>query len=170
MSGLKEQRKTIITAFFLFLVDAFYLNQGALSVLVVVTVIFVSIPKSLWIRIRRKDKALFKKRVKESGIYLIMAMAVFSSNYVNNRIAHHRAEKLIVACDQFFEKNQRYPLNLEELVPEFIPEIPTAKYALMGEGFHYSNRDGRAFLAYVKFPPFGRKYFSFDTRTWEITD
>jgi len=55
---------------------------------------------------------------------------VFVSTTLNNQLALHRAEKLIQACNSYKAEYKQYPDELEELVPEFISRVPSAKFAL----------------------------------------
>jgi hypothetical protein len=68
------------------------------------------------------------------------------------------------------KKLNKYPVTLKELVPEYISEIPSAKYTLSMNEFIYRISDGSAILLYVKYPPFGRPYFDFKKDTWRYMD
>ncbi len=51
------------------------------------------------------------------------------------KISDANAERIIKACDEFRAVNGRYPLELNELVPKYLPSIPPAKYSMMGKFF-----------------------------------
>lgn len=89
---------------------------------------------------------------------------------MNNRVAQARAETLIAAVKTFHVKNQRYPGSLEELVPDFIDQVPLAKYTLGSNKFQYTTSDSSTSLFYVQFPPFGRRTYSFTGNAWGYLD
>lgn len=87
-------------------------------------------------------------------------------------MADHRAVMLGNACLAFHAKYHRYPITLNELVPEFIPAVPLAKYTFLGEPFFYSSgNDGRGpKLYYEAMPPFGRRFYHMETDSWGFLD
>lgn len=54
------------------------------------------------------------------------------------KIAETNADRIIKACEQFHVANGRYPKTLDELVPQYLPSVPRAKYCLLGV-FWYVN-------------------------------
>lgn len=85
-------------------------------------------------------------------------------------MARESAGSLIVAVEQFHAKHGRYPERLEEMVPEFVAEIPRAKYVVIADRFRYSRSDSRHSLMYVEMPPFGRRIYTFEDRKWTTLD
>jgi hypothetical protein len=59
---------------------------------------------------------------------------------------------------------------LEELVPEFIPNVPLAKYNFGFNQFVYSRNEDDATLYYFAVPPFGRPVYDFASREWKYLD
>lgn len=160
-------RKTIITAFLLFIADAFVLNQFTIAVFTIilgVPVLFVKLFKA------RKDSERLKLLMSNAGIYAVMVALIIGANAVNNMVAEGRAKDIIAACEQFKAKSGRYPEKLSELVPDFLPAIPAAKYSLTGSAFRYFARENSHALMYEAVPPFGRKYYVFERKTWEFVD
>jgi hypothetical protein len=81
--------------------------------------------------------------------------------------------ELSKACLAYHAKYNHYRQRLEELVPEFIPSVPVAKYTLGGGGsFFYSSRpgDGEPMLYYQTLPPFGRRFYHLETGGWRFLD
>jgi hypothetical protein len=168
---MKPLRNTIALAAGLFAVDAFVLNQGAVALLVILVVLLVLLPRALWAL--RKDRGLYLQRLTKAGIYLLACVAVFVANAVQNRMADRRAIELGNACLAYHAKYQRYPNRLDELVPEFLPSVPLAKYSLGGSAvFFYASRpDGREpMLFYEAIPPFGRRFYHMETGRWGFLD
>lgn len=131
--------------------------------------LFIFLPWSLWAL--RRDKRLFVERMTRTGIYLMACIAVFVANNLQNRMADRRAIALGNACLAYRAKYHHYPQRLQELVPEFIPSVPVAKYALSGF-FSYSSRPtgGEPMLCYEELPPFGRRFYHMETGDWEYLD
>ncbi len=162
--------KTAWVAVALFILDAFVLNQGFVAVCLILVTLFVFLPRALWVR--RGDRHLYERRLAKAGIYLMAAVAVFGSNALQNRMADRRAIKIGNACLAFRVKYQRYPHRLDELVPEFLPSVPVAKYTLGGDHFFYfSAPSGREpMLFYEALPPFGRRFYHMETGGWGYLD
>lgn len=166
--GVNSQlRKTIITAFLLFVADAFVLNQFTIAIFTIILgfpVLLVKLFKA------RKDRERMKLLASKAGIYTLMIGLIIGANSLNNMIAEKRAKDIIAACEQFKTKSGRYPEKLSELVPEYLPTIPAAKYSLMGSSFRYFARQESHALMYEAVPPYGRKYYVFENKTWGSVD
>ena len=117
-----------------------------------------------------KNKPLFRKRLIACGIYLLMSLLIFTSISLNNKIARSRAEMLIETCEKYKKKNNEYPENLSDLVPDFISEIPVAKYTLNSNRFFYISSKDSHLLFYMAMPPFGRPTYSFEKQKWTYID
>jgi hypothetical protein len=160
-------RRTVIIAIILFGLDAFWLNQGMVALITVMIALPIMIIKAL---IHWKNKPLLKKRLTACGIYLLMSILILTSNAINNKIARSRAEVLIAACEKYKGKNNEYPENLSDLVPDFINEVPVAKYALMSNRFFYITSKDSHLLFYMAMPPFGRPTYNFERQKWTYID
>jgi hypothetical protein len=162
--------KTTCIAAGLFILDAFILNQGVVALCLILVTMFVFLPGALWVR--RGDRRLYEQRLAKAGIYLLTALAVFGCDALQNRIADRRAIKIGNACLAFHGKYQRYPRHLDELVPDFLPSVPLAKYTLGGNNFFYfSPPSGREpMLFYEAFPPFGRRFYHMESGGWGYLD
>lgn len=78
---------------------------------------------------------------------------------------------MIEACQAYQTRHGKLPDHLEELVPEFLPTVPRAKYTLQWEEFTYSKSSNTAHtLMYVALPPFGRQLYHFEQGTWSQLD
>ena len=89
---------------------------------------------------------------------------------INNRIAKRRAEKVVAAIQAYRTKNNQLPDSLNQLVPDYIPKIPLAKFTFTFNSFVYSNIDSKASLGYTAIPPFGRPTFVFNRNEWIYLD
>jgi len=162
-----QLRKTIITASLLFVADAFVLNQFTIAIFTIilgVPVLLVKLFKA------RKDRERSKLLVSKAGIYALMIVFIIGANVLNNVIAEGRAKDIIAACEQFKTKSGRYPEKLSELVPEYLHAVPAAKYSLMGASFRYFARQESHALMYEAVPPYWRKYYVLEKKSWESVD
>ena len=171
LGSFSALRSTIIIATCFYFCDAFVLNQGFLAFVLFVVVLFYFAPASMWAV--RTDRRLASLRFYKAAIYVLAAIAILSTNVLQNRMADAKAVKLGDACLAYRAKYHHYPERLEELVPEFISSVPAAKYGLLGNmHFFYSggydNREPMLF--YVALPPFGRRFYHMEIRSWGYLD
>ena len=78
--------------------------------------------------------------------------------------------RIVEAVESYRSPHGAYPRQLEELVPRFMAEVPSAKPVLMADKFRYWQHEGKPQLMYVEVPPFGRRVYSFEERTWQVID
>ncbi|MEI8173571.1 MAG: hypothetical protein WCH07_08835 [Deltaproteobacteria bacterium] len=159
--------KSIVVAVSLFIIDAFVLNQGILSLVI----LFIAIPFMVVRAIKkREDSVLLKKRLIIMGIYVTMVVLVFASNHLNNVIAKNRADVIIKACEQYKLMKGVYPPKLSVLVPVFLKKIPTAKYTFSSDQFRYFVSANHHQLMFTAIPPFGRSYYVLEEKRWGSID
>jgi len=159
--------RALVLGALLVAVDAFFLNQGALALVVGLWLLFVSLPRTF---LARKFQAVRRERLTNLAVYFVAVILVFVLNAWNNSMARSRAEVLISAVKSFHARNQRYPNSLEELVPQFIDRVPLAKYTFTFNNFWYRTSAESTVLFYVEVPPFGRPTYSFTRNEWGYLD
>jgi hypothetical protein len=160
---------TIVFAACVYVFDALVVGQGVIGVVVFSIALVAGGIKTL-IAAHRKDQAQVRLRAARIGVYFVMALAIFATIYINNRIAAHRAEAVIAACRRYQAKYHLLPGQLRELVPEFLPNVPKAKYTLDFGDFVYSSTQESHRLSYTVFPPFLRTSYSFEANRWTTRD
>ncbi|MFQ5779758.1 MAG: hypothetical protein ACE5HN_03095 [Nitrospiria bacterium] len=156
---------SFVTAIILYLVDAIILNQGGIAVITALFVIFILLPKILFAALK-KDSALLAESTVKAAIYTVMVVAIITSVILDNKRARHRAEGLVDAARQYEATHGRLPDKLQDLVPEFIPEIPSAKSGFMYSYFRYISSKGHHELIWVDFPPHDDAFYLFETDRW----
>ncbi len=166
---LRRLRRTLVIASVLLFADAFVLNQGIIALATALGALVGGIPRALFIWWRGKPRTA-RLRAARTGIYVAVAVLVLSVNFANNQLARRRADTLIAACHQYEARHGRLPDRLDELVPDFIPSVPLAKYTLGFNTFMYMARPGHHSLMWVALPPFGRPYYAFEDNRWSILD
>ena len=159
-------KKAFIWSGFLIVLDAFFLNQGIISALFGVWFLLVSLPRAAFTKIPEQRNLHLKRAV----IFLGAVMLIFGLNWANNQIARQRADTLIAAIQSFNLQNNRYPDNLDELVPKFINHVPEAKYTFLFQKFTYVSSPNSHRLFYISIPPFGRPTYIFESGSWGHLD
>jgi hypothetical protein len=159
----------IFVAIFLYLLDTFYFNQGIFSLLLGFLVISVFLILTV-IALVRKNKYLVMTRIAVIVIYILMIIAVSGSTRFFNNLALTRAEKLIKACNDYRVKYEKFPDKLEDLAPEFIPSIPSAKPVFFEPKFNYISEKDNHVIWYVVLPPFYRAFYCLEKGTWSYLD
>jgi hypothetical protein len=142
----------------IYALDAFVLNQGALAVLAALWTLLMLLP-ALFNRFRRRHAAL------RFFLFTAVACLTLATNSANNKLARARAETLIAKCNEFHQRNGRYPWTLDE-----VAEVPLAKLTLFANRFEYGDVDGVHTLQYVALPPFGRAFYRFEDQNWDYLD
>ncbi|MBW2207612.1 MAG: hypothetical protein JRG79_11930 [Deltaproteobacteria bacterium] len=166
---MRTYKKSILLSIFIYFVDALFYGQGGIALITAVIIVFFLFPKIL-IALFRKEKKRAREGMIRAGIYAFMVVMVFLTNFCNSSLAARRAENLIQAASLYKSKNNQYPKNLEALVPDFIPEIPAAKFTLSYNRFLYHYREGNPVLFYYVVPPFGRRVYNFQNSQWGTMD
>jgi len=164
-------RASAIIAAVLCVFDAFVLSLPFFALVLFAVVFFYFLPATLWAL--RSDRRVARLRATKAGIYLLAAVATFATIGLQNSMADRRAVTLGDACLAYRAKYHRYPKYLDALVPEFISSIPASRYGLLVNGnFFYSSRedDREPMLYYQAFPPFGRRFYHMETRSWGYLD
>ena len=105
---------------------------------------------------------------------LMLASAIVLKS-VNNDVSYQNAGKIIAACDQHMKKTGVYPDRLGDLIPDFLTNIPRARYTTYGGEFKYNCRRGPAEeevcrLMFVEESPFARYVYDFKSRNWHSLD
>ena len=169
MHQIRPYIKTICFAASIFVLDAVILNQGFVAVILILLALFVFFPFALLLR--RRDRRKYEQRLVKIAIYVLIGVAVLGSNTLQNRIADRRAIAIGNACLAYRAKYHQYPAELKDLVPEFLPSVPVAKWS--GEHFSYSRAldpDREPMLYYAAVPPFGRRFYHMESGGWGYLD
>lgn len=105
------------------------------------------------------------------GGALTLAVTLWPNRKGSER-ARRNADTLIAACRAFQARHGRFPGALEELVPDFLPALPPAKYDGPHFGFTYdaSPDASRHVLGWTEVIPFGRPYYVLEEDRWGYLD
>jgi hypothetical protein len=104
------------------------------------------------------------------SIPLLTLLVSVENSFFQIHVATENASRIVAACENFHAATGKFPQVLNELVPDYLPTIPRAKYCLSFNKFSYWNLDGHATLTWYEMPPFGRRIYDFDQRRWGSLD
>jgi hypothetical protein len=108
--------------------------------------------------------ALFRIAIPALTLGIVLANTNFQW-----KMGDANGERVVKACEKFHAANGRYPKTLDELVPQYLPSVPRAKYCERGD-FWYFNSDGQnPHLWWYKIG-FCRKIYNFETKRWHHLD
>lgn len=150
----------------LFFVDCLWLNQGGISAFVGLYVL-LSVP---FAALAKPFSGRRKIRFAQLGIYTATVVLVFGANKVLNDIAYMRGGQLVIAIDAYQEQTGTFPESLQQLVPDFLEEVPTAKPILGFNEFMYTTSGENPLLSFQVMPPFHRAVYDFENREWTLVD
>ena len=86
-------------------------------------------------------------------------------------VAKENAQRVVAACEKYHAANGKFPIKLDELVPQYMHSIPWAKYCLgPGGRFYYYYNFGKPMLVWQVVTPHFRRIYNFDTRSWSYLD
>jgi hypothetical protein len=112
-------------------------------------------------------KPRFGMRRQVAALYLCVSVLTFTWLVYNVHIAQRRAIPVIAACKQFKAEHNRYPTQLNELIPATLRELPNARNTLVARRFGY---DATRPTLYFPAMFHGVFYYDFQTDSWTTND
>jgi hypothetical protein len=143
-------RRTALALGILFLVDLGFMGQGIFSMMIAVVGVGVLVLASLW-SILRGQRSLAGNRAVRAALYLLLGAATLGVLRFHSHTVRAHATRVIEACRAYKVRSGKLPERLQDLVPDFLPAVPRAKYTVM-------------------FPPFGRRLYHFEEDRWGQLD
>jgi hypothetical protein len=104
------------------------------------------------------------------GIPAMTLGLLWANNDFQLSVAEANAQRVVAACEEYHAANGRFPKNLDELVPQFLSSVPVAKYCLGPPGRFVYHNFGTPMLYWQVLPPYYRKIYNFETRSWSYLD
>jgi hypothetical protein len=152
-----------------FVLDLGFMGQGIFSLLLSLGGVVAFMLGMLWGLVRgRRD--LLRRAALNAGMCVLLGAATLGALRAHAFTAQTRAARVIGACRSYEAKHGRLPEQLRDLVPEFLPSVPRAKYTYMFGEFSYFASPGSHALQYVALPPFGRRLYHFEQDRWSTRD
>jgi hypothetical protein len=124
----------------------------------------------VWILISLLQSAIhppgFRLALFRLGVPALILGFVLANNGAQVRVAEARSRRVVAACEAYHTANGKFPEKLDDLVPQYMPYVPSARYCPgPWSQFHYFNRENPSLFWYI-FPPYDRKIYDFETRRW----
>lgn len=143
-------------------------EQGVFAGLLGIYLLLFYLPRT-WLAARHATYR--RERLQRFALYLMAVIGVFVLHHFASTTAKARAESLITAIQAFTHDHDRFPENLDLLVPRYLPSLPAkARPTWSDPGFFYHADPKAPTLMYVDFPPFGRRVYHFDSGRWTSLD
>ncbi|WP_068420408.1 hypothetical protein [Planctomyces sp. SH-PL62] len=157
-------RGSVVAAGVLLVWDGAFFGTFLFSMLICPIWFLVSLVKNA---IQRPGWGLALVRI---GIPALTLGLLKANDAVQLRVAEVNAQRIVAACEEYHDDNGRFPKNLDELVPQYLNSVPAAKYCMGPPGsFAYYN-SGTPLLVWQVVPPYYRKIYNFDRRSWSYLD
>jgi hypothetical protein len=165
-------RRTAVALALLFLADLGFAGQGIFSLVVATIGVGLLTLGALWAAVRgTAPRALARSRAVRAAMYLCLGVTTVAVMRIHATTAENHAAQVIEACRAYQARHGKLPDRLQELVPEFLPAVPPAKYTLSwGEFTYLTSGDQSHTLMYVALPPFGRRLYHFEEARWSQLD
>lgn len=157
-------RRTIGWAAGALVVDLLFIGGYACAMFGVLGVVFGLGPQALWLLLRGRgvEARATARHAVIWGLTAAVASAVISIDLPR---ARENQARVIAAVHAYHEAYGRYPDDLAQLVPTFLPAVPSARvFPLMFARFSYYADRGDAVLSWTLIPPFGRPTYRFNSR------
>jgi hypothetical protein len=106
-------------------------------------------------------------RLQVAALYLCVSALTFTWLVYNVHVAKRRAIPVIAACKQFKAEHNRYPTQLDELIPATLTELPNARNTLVAKRFGY---DATRPTLYFPAMFHGVFFYDFQTDSWTTND
>ncbi|MFZ5897523.1 MAG: hypothetical protein ACOY0T_41120 [Myxococcota bacterium] len=148
----------------LFSLDVFALGIGVCTLLVAYVMLVVGVIKL--VRGCFGDRKLIRHGALIVALHATIVALTNATVSWQQRMADERAAAIVLALKSYKAQHAACPSTLGALVPEYLPEIPRAKYTLAFGDFEYRHERHSGQLSYTRLPPFSRATFYCDTESW----
>ena len=159
---LRGIKRSLVGAAVLLALDAGFFGSMLWSSLVCPVWFVVSVLRAA---IHRPGWGLALARV---GIPAVTLGLVWANDAYQLGVAEANARRIIAACEAYHAANGLFPEKLDELVPQYLESVPLAKYCLGSNRFYYYS--ATPLLWWQVVPPYYRKIYNFQTRSWSYLD
>ena len=173
---LRALRRTLVIAGAFVIVDAFVISGGLLAVFTALGALIGGVLRTLF-ALRRGEPTTARLRAARTGIYVAAGLLALGVIFANDHLVRQRADVVIAACRQYEAQHGRLPDRLDELVPAYLPAVPSAKYTLTFNTFWYMAYPGHHWLMWFTEPPFARiglpaarQVYFFENSRWVYVD
>lgn len=162
-------RTAFIACAILLAIDVLFFGAPMLGVYAGLALVLWLAPRMLF---AWKKPALRRHRALVALVTLGTIIFDCSVYWIYETVAQKRVTEVAEALLRYRAIKGLYPEQLQQLVPDYLPAVPTAKPGLIALNriWYLHKPPGPAGLMYVSFPPYGRKVFNLETREWSEID
>ncbi len=160
-------RRTVLGLALVLLLDPVLFGDGLLAALAFFPALALLLGAG-W-ALARGRRAWARSRILRCGCWVLFMVLAVGVVRLHQTLAEARARNLVRACEAFKARRGAYPARLQDLVPEFVAAVPSAKTTIVWGQFMYLASAGpppQHVLVYVAVPPSGRKAYSLEDGTW----
>lgn len=154
-----------VTVMAIYYIDAIFLTQGALAAIATFVGVIVGLVNLFrGIVSPARWRLLYGPGV--GLLYVLMMAAVVHTIRVGNETAQARADQLVSALKHYRADHGRFPAQLDDLVPRYIPAVPRAKDgAMLGDFVYLYGAGARGTLWWTRMP-FSLRIYDLERGTW----
>ncbi|HAN05870.1 MAG TPA: hypothetical protein DCW72_00785 [Elusimicrobia bacterium] len=99
-----------------------------------------------------------------AAVLALSCTAIYGLAALNAGTAVRRAGDIAAACEDYKARTGTYPENLRALVPEYIKDIPAAKFTIMWAQYRLVGSR----LMYVREPGMLAAAYDLETKEWDV--
>ncbi len=152
----------------LLLFDAFFMGVPIFGSIILIFLVLASGISAIIFLFR--NKRISKLYAIKALIYFISFISIIGIFKFNTYIGERNANILVNAINSYHADTGIYPENLDQLVPNYLENIPNCAYRMGDNKYRYHIDQDRTDLMYTKVPPFGRRIYYFKTAEWVYVD
>ena len=112
----------------------------------------------------KKQKPRAKELILKAGVFVLFAGLILGIGRLNNSYAMRGAVRLANVCEEYKSKTGAYPDSFKKLIPEYIEDIPVAKFTTIW--MQYRLVDNK--IMFVLEPGILAKSYDLATKKWRI--
>jgi hypothetical protein len=113
------------------------------------------------------DKQRRSQHLRIAAVYAVLFMVTIVLISESAKLARRRAAPVISAVNRYRSEHGQYPMNLNELIPGYLPSIPHAGFTRMSRNFYYSNGRPQLYFAGMFHGVFA---YDFPTASWTTNE
>lgn len=157
-------RRTILWAAGALVVDLVFMGGYGCAMFGVLGVVLGLGPQALWLLLRGRGVEA-RATARHAAIWGLTAALACAVIRLDVSRAWTNQARVIAAVHAYHGAYGRYPDDLSQLVPAFLPSVPSARvFPLVFADFGYYADRGDALLHWTLIPPFGRPTYRFSAR------
>jgi hypothetical protein len=161
-------KKIAIIAFCLLIFDAFIFGTPFFGLIIMFFLVVASGISAIIFLFR--DKQISKLYAIKALIYFTGFIGIIGVFKFNVYIGGENANIVIKAINSYYADTGFYPDDLNQLIPNYLDNIPNCAYRIMDYKYRYYLDQENANLMWTVIPPWGRRNYNFLDAEWTYRD